>query len=168
MVGTWRPRWPVEVGGRMSRRTAVASTGLLVVALLVSMLVQVWALPSMVDQVVTAFPEVEPIAVPSIMWGITAILCLQVAAVIGIRVLALARTGKFDAPAYGWLRAVLACLIVFVVLVVFAWIALSVMEWATPGVILGLFLGGVMALVAIISLARFLRNRSALRHYSHA
>lgn len=142
-------------------------TGLLAVALLVSVLIQVWALPSMVDQVVIAFPEVRPIAVSSIVWGIVAILCLQVAAVIAIRVLALARAGKFDASAYGWLRAVLACLIAFVALVVLAWVALSVLEWATPGVVLGLFVGGVMALAAITFLVRLLRKGPPLRRYSH-
>ena len=148
----------------MSRAIAVASTWVLVVALLVLVLIQVWALPSMVDQAVTAFPEVKPIAIPSIVWGAVAILCWEVAAVIGIHVLGLARTGRLDASAYGWLHGVLGCLIVFVVLVVFAWIVLGVLEWGTPGVILGLFVSGVIALVAIISLVLFLQTGPAVRH----
>jgi hypothetical protein len=146
----------------MSRGTAVVLTGLLVLAVLVSVLVQVWALPFLADQVVSTFPEVKPIVVPSIIWGIVAIFCLQVAAVFGIRVLALARTGKLDASFYRWLRAVVACLILFVVLVVFAWVVLSVLEWATPGVIFGLFVGGALALGAIVPLVRFLRMRPSL------
>jgi hypothetical protein len=146
----------------MSRGTAVVLTGLLILALLVSVLVQVWALPFLAGQVVNTFPDVKPIVVPSIIWGIVAIFCLQVAAVFGIRVLVLARTGKFDASSYRWLRAVVACLILFVVLVVFAWVVLSVLEWATPGVILGLFVGGAMALGAIVPLVRFLRMRPSL------
>jgi hypothetical protein len=160
-VSTWPARGPLRFGGQMSRGTAVASTWVLAAALLVSVLIQVWALPSMVDQAVTWFSEVKSIAIPSMVWGTVAILCWQVAAAGGIHVLALARTGKFDASAYGWLRGVLGCLIVFVALVVSAWIALGVLEWATPGVILGLFVSGVMALVAIISLVLFLQTRPA-------
>ena len=119
---------------------------------------QVWALPSMAHRVAETFPEVRPIVVPSIAWGIVAILCLQVAAVIGMRVLTLVRSGRSDASAHRLLRAVLACLIVFVALVAVAWTALTVLEWATPGVVLGLFIGGVLAIVAIVSLARLLRS----------
>jgi len=75
-----------------------------------------------------------------------------------MRVLTLMRSGRSDASAHRLLRAVLACLIVFVALVAVAWTALTVLEWATPGVVLGLFIGGVLAIVAIVSLARLLRS----------
>ena len=152
----------------MSRALATAAIGLLVVALLGSVFVQFWAVPSTVERVAATFPEVTPIAVPSIVWGFVATLCWQVAAVIGIRVLALVRTGNFDESAYGWLRAAIVCPVAYVLLVVFAWIALSVLEWATPGVMLGLFVSGLMALVAIVSIVRFLLSKPAVRYSSHA
>jgi hypothetical protein len=127
---------------------------LLTVAVLGSLALEIWVLPATVDQVVRAFPETKIIAVPSIVWGIVATLCWQVAALAGIRVLALAGAGKFDASATVWLRAVIGCLCVFVLLVVFAWTALTTLTWAPPAALLGLLVSGGAAIVAVVVIVR--------------
>ena len=95
---------------------------------------------------VQVFPEVSPIPVPSIVWGVIAIACWQAVVLIGLRLAVLARSHKFGPPAYGWLHAIVGCLLVFIVLVVSAFIALNVMAYGTPGVLLGLIGGGLIAL----------------------
>jgi hypothetical protein len=147
----------------MIRPLANAAIGLLFVALIGSVWVQLWAVPSFVEQTVASFPEVGLIAVPSIVWAFVATLSWQVAAVLGIRLLILVRTERFGANSYGYVRAVIACLTVYVGLVLAAWIALSVLEWATPGVIFILFLSAVAAGAAIALLLRFLQANGAQR-----
>jgi hypothetical protein len=44
------------------------------------------------------------------------------------------------------------CLLAFIVLVVSAFIALNLMDYATPGVMFGLIGGGLMALIAVVLL----------------
>ncbi|MCU1403700.1 MAG: hypothetical protein JWQ43_3 [Glaciihabitans sp.] len=151
----------------MNRGIASASIGLLLVALLGSVCVQAWAVPSTVARVVSTFPEVQPIALPSIAWGVIATLCWQVAAVVGIRVLALVRAGKYEASASGWWRTVVICLAVYTALVIAAWVTLSVLEWATPGVIFGLFVSGVAAVGAITLLLRYVVTGTTIQHKSH-
>ena len=143
----------------MRRGISFALTGVLLVLLLLSVFTQVWVLPSEVERVVAAFPEVKPLAIPSVIWGVIAIACWQVVAVIGLRLAILARDHRFDASAYGWLRAMVGCLLAFIVLVVSAFIALSVMGYTTPGVMLGLAAGGLVALIAVGSLVLFLGTR---------
>ncbi|MDQ1597305.1 MAG: hypothetical protein QOI70_729 [Microbacteriaceae bacterium] len=151
----------------MRRGIFFAVTSVLLVLLLLSVFTQVWALPAEVGRVVAVFPEVKPLAVPSVIWGVIAIACWQAVGVIGLRIAVLARDRRFDASAYGWLRAMVGCLLVFIVLIVSAFIALNVMGYTTPGVMLGLIGGGLIALVAVGSLVLFLVTRPALRHYSH-
>jgi hypothetical protein len=145
----------------MSRGIATASIVLLVAAVLGSMALQIWVLPATVNEVVAVFPETNIIAVPSIVWGVVATLCWQVAALAGIRVLALAGAGRLDAASYGWLRTAIVCLGVFLLLVVFAWTALTTLTWAPPGALLGLFVSGGAAVVAIVFLVRVVRTRPA-------
>jgi len=140
----------------MNRATSFALSALLVVLLVASVFTQEWLLPAEARSVVAVFPEVSLLLVPGVTWGILAILCWQVAAVIGLRVVLLARSRPFDAAAHGWLNAIVGCLIAFLALVVAAFIVLSVMEYATPGVMLGLIGGGLLALIVLGSLGRFL------------
>ena len=91
--------------------------------------------------------------------GVLAIACWQVVALIGLRLVALARNQKFEAAAKGWILAIIGCLLTFIVLVMSAYIALIMMGYATPDVMLGLMDGGILALVAATSLAAFLGNR---------
>jgi hypothetical protein len=88
--------------------------------LAVSVFMQLWALPSEVSRVIAVFPETKPIAVPSIIWGVVAILCWQTVAVICLRIVMLGRHHRFNASAYGWLRAMVGCLLAYVVLAVAA------------------------------------------------
>ena len=67
---------------------------------------------------------------------------------------------------FGWLRAIVGCLVAFIVLDVSAFIALNVMGYTTPGVMLGLISGGLVALLVSGFLVLFLGTRPAV-HYSH-
>jgi len=152
----------------MRRRTSFELIAVLLISLLFSVFTQIWILPTEVERVIAVFPEVSPIAVPSIVWGVIAIACWQAVALIGLRLVVLTRSHKFGPPAYGWLRAIVGCLLVFIVLVVSAFIALNVMGYGTPGVLLGLIGGGLIALIGASSLALFLGTRPFRGHYPHA
>jgi hypothetical protein len=151
----------------MRRGISFALTALLLVLLLLSVIAQVWILPSEVERVVAVFPEVKPLAVPSVIWGVVAIACWQVIAVIGLRLAILVRDHRFDSSSYGWLRAIVGCLLAFIVLVVSAFIALSVMGYATPAM-LGLIAATLVAVIIVVALLVFLRASSVVREYSRA
>lgn len=143
----------------MRRETSFVLIVVLFVLLALSLFAQVWVLPTEVGKVIDVFPEVQPLAVPSVVWGVLAIVCWQGVAVIGLRLVALARDHKFAASAKGWILAIIGCLLAFIVLVVSAFVALIMMGYATPGVMLGLMGGGILAVVAVASLVAFLGNR---------
>jgi len=143
----------------MRRGTSLALTTVLSVLLVLSVFAEVWLLPTEIGKVVSVFPEVQPLAAPSVLWSVFAIACWQVAAVIGLHLAALARAQKFEAAAKRWILAIIGSLLAFIVLAVSAYIALNMMDYATPGVMLGLMAGGILAVVAITSLVAFLGNR---------
>ena len=151
----------------MRRETSFALIAALIVVLLVSVVTQVWAFPAMVQRIATTFPEVEPLVAPGIAWGVIAIACWQAIAVIGLRLVVISRDHRLNASDYGWLRAIIGCLLAFVVLVASAFIALSVMGYSTPAM-LGLIGAGLLALIAAGGLGLFLWTRPLARHYSHA
>ena len=151
----------------MARRTSFALTVGLLVLLLLSVVAQVWIVPSAVERVVAVFPEVRSLAVPAILWGICAIACWQAIAVIGLRLVARAHDHGFDSSAKEWLGAVVGCLLVFIVLVMAAFIALNVHGYTPPGVMLGLIAGGLTAVIAATSLLLFLGTKPTVRQYSH-
>ena len=132
----------------MSRGSFFATSAVLVVVLVTSVLIQVWVLPAEAASVSAVFPEVALLVVPGITWGVLAIACCQVAAVFGLRVVVLARQRRIELVR-GWLCAMVGCLIAFLVLAVAAFIALSVMGYTTPGVMLGLIGGGLLGLVVV-------------------
>lgn len=136
----------------MTRRTSFALIAGLRILLLMSVFAQVWIIPSAVERAVAVFPEVEPLAVPAIIWGICAIACWQAIAVIGLRLVICARDHKFDPSTDKWQRAMVGCLLAFLALVVAAFIALNVLAYTPPGVMLGLIAGGLIALIAASSL----------------
>lgn len=152
----------------MRRGTSPAAMMGLLALLLLSVFIQVRALPLEVAHVAAVFPEVTPIMLPSVIWGVMAIACWQVAALRGLRILALARDQKFGPSAYGMLRAIVGCLLVFIVLIVAALVALNVLGYGTPGVLLGLIGGGLLALIGASSLALFLGSRPFRGNCSHA
>lgn len=149
----------------MRRRNLFALTAVLLVLLVLSVVTQVWILPSEVRSVVAVFPEVNPIAVPSVIWGVIAIACWQVAAVIGLKLVHLARDHGLDASNYGWIQAMIGCILAFIVLVLAAFITLNIMGYTPPGVMLGLIGGGILAMIAAGSLALFLGTRPLARQY---
>lgn len=151
----------------MGRRASVALGAVLLILLLLSVFAQVWTLPAAVERVVALFPEVAPLAAPAIVWGICAIACWQAMAVIGLRLVASTRHQQADSSPGPWLRAIVACLLAFVALVVAAFIALNVLRYTPPGVMLGLIAGGLGALIAAGALALFLGTRPPLRYFSH-
>ncbi|EMQ98454.1 DUF2975 domain-containing protein [Paeniglutamicibacter gangotriensis] len=141
----------------MRRRNLFALTAVLLVLLVLSVVTQVWILPSEVRSVVAVFPEVNPIAI--------AIACWQVAAVIGFKLVHLARDHGLDASNYGWIQAMIGCILAFIVLVLAAFITLNIMGYTPPGVMLGLIGGGILAMIAAGSLALFLGTRPLARQY---
>jgi uncharacterized membrane protein SirB2 len=90
-----------------------------------------------------------PLALPGLLWGVTAIACGQAIVIIGLRLVALARKDKFEDDASGWLRAIVGCLLVFIVLVVLAITTLAARyrSPATPELVVV----GVLALIATIA-----------------
>ncbi|BCW66993.1 hypothetical protein NicSoilB4_17560 [Arthrobacter sp. NicSoilB4] len=151
----------------MTRRTSSALAAVLRILLLLTVFAQVWILPSAVERAVAVFPEVEPLTVPALIWGICAIACWQAIAVIGLRLVIRARDRRFDSAADKWLRAMVGCLLAFIVLVLSAFIALNVLAYTPPGVMLGLIAGGLIALIAAGSLV-LLGTRPRMRQDSHA
>lgn len=151
----------------MSRRTSYALIASLLVLLLLSVFVQVWVLPVAVERVVSVFPEVRRLTLPAIVWGVCAIACWQAIAVIGLHLLRRAHDHGAESSTYKWLRALIGCLLAFIVLVGSAFIALNAMGYTPPGVMIGLLAGGLIALVALGSLVLFLGNRPLIRQYSH-
>jgi hypothetical protein len=151
----------------MRRGISFGLTAVLLVLLLLSVFTQVWALPSAAARVRAVFPEVEPLAGPSVIWGVIAIGCWQAVALIGLRLAMLARDRRLEPSAYGWIRAMVGCLLAFIVLVVAALIGLIMMGYTTPGVTYGLISGGIIALIAVGSLILFLGTRPLARHYWH-
>jgi hypothetical protein len=150
----------------MRRGIGFAIVGVLLL-LLLSVVAQIWLLPLEVRRVTATFPEVEPLAVPAVVWGVVAIACWQAVALISLRLARPIRNGEFGPAWYGWLRGMLGCLLAFLVLVVAAFVALKVMGYATPGVMLGLIGSGIIAGVGAGSLALFLESRPQA-HFRHA
>jgi hypothetical protein len=148
------------------RRTLFALFVALLAFLLLSILVQVWVLPKAVARAVSLFPEVGPLAAPAIVWGICAILCWQVIAVIGLQLVRRALEPRADSSTHKWISAVIGCLLAFIALVALAFIALNAAGYTPPGVMLGLVTGGLVALVSAGALALFLGNSPSLRVYS--
>lgn len=152
----------------MVRGTAFVLTAALVSLLVLSVFAQGWLLPAAVARGVAAFPEVEPLAVPAIAWGVCAIACWQAIAVIGLRLVISARDHRLNTSSGPLLRAMLGCLLAFIALVVAAFIALNAWGYTTPGVMLGLIAGGFGALIAAGALLLFLGTKPATRYFSHS
>jgi hypothetical protein len=143
----------------MRRGSSFTLIAVILLALALSVFAQVRVLPTEVGKVVDMFPEVQPLAVPSVVWGVLAIAFWQLVAIIALHLLGLARNHKFEAAAKVWILAIIGCLIAFLVLVVSAFIALAMMNYGTPGAMFGLLGGGILAVVAVTSLVAFLGNR---------
>lgn len=147
----------------MRRGISIAIITVTIALLVVSIAVQVWFLPTEVRCVVEVFPEVQPIAALAIAWGVLAIVCWQVAGIIGLRVAVHDRTHPSES-AHRWLWAMVGCFLAFIVLVVAAFIALDMTIFATPGVMLRLIGGGILAAIAALSLA-VCKVNSPYRHF---
>jgi ABC-type transport system involved in multi-copper enzyme maturation permease subunit len=135
----------------MHRRTSFALTALLLAVLLVSVFLQVWVLPHEIERATTTFPEVESLAMPGLAWGVIAIACCQAIVIIGLRLVALARSDQFEESAAGWLRAIVGCLLVFIALIVLAITTLAVRGYSSPATP-ELVLVGFAALIATVAL----------------
>jgi hypothetical protein len=147
------------LGAKMRRATSFVLTAALLVVLAGSVLLEVWALPAEIATVGVVFPQTRPIAVPAVIWGVIAIACWQAVVLICLRIVAMARQERFNSSVYGWLRAIVGCLLAYLVLVVGAFIALSMMGFMTAGVMLGLIGTGLVALIGALSLGLFLGTR---------
>ena len=150
----------------LGRRSAAAVLAALLLLLLLSVVVQAWVLPAAVERAASLYPEVRPLTVPAIVWGVCSIACWQAIAVIAVQLLRRGR-GRPSGIAPGTLLAAAGgCLAAFVVLVIAAFIALNGLGYTPPGVMLGLLAAGFTALIALGSLAFLAANGSLLRHYS--
>jgi hypothetical protein len=149
----------------MSRGTTSVLATLLALMLVASVLVQVWAFPATVAGVAETFPEVDYLVVPGVVWGVLAIACWQAIGVILLRTVALARAHRLDATAYGWLWAVVGCLMVFLMLVAAAVVGLTAWGYSTPAM-LALNAAGMLSAIAGVSLVGFLISRPAARYLS--
>ena len=152
----------------MRRGTLVGLFVMFLGLLVFTVAVQVWFLPSAVRAVVAAFPEVQPLAVPSVVWGVLAIACWQIASIIGVHLIAHAHRHHFNASTNGRLRTMIGCLLLFITLVVAALIALDVLGYSTPGVTLGLIGTGLLAVLGATALAIFLGSKPLAGRYSRA
>lgn len=150
----------------LGRRSASAALAALLLLLLLSVVAQAWILPAAVERAASLFPEVRPLTVPAIVWGVCSIACWQAIAVIAVQLLRRDPDhGSGIAPGK-LLAAVGACLAAFILLVVSAFVALNGVGYTPPGVMLGLLAAGFTALIALGSLAFLAGNGSLLRHYS--
>ena len=138
----------------------------LVALLLLSVVVQVWVWPAAVERTVSLFPEVGPLAGQAILWGVCAVLCWQVIAVIGLELVRRALGNRADSSTRRWIGAVIGCLLVFAALVTVAFIALNERGYTPPGVMLGLVTGGLIALISAGALAVFLGSNPSMSMYS--
>lgn len=148
----------------MQRRTSVVWTTVILIFLLASGFLQVWVLPHEIELTTTRFPEVESLATPGLIWGVIAIACFQAIVLMGLRLVALARKGKFEDSASGWLRAIVGCLLAFIVLVALAFTALTVLGFSSPAqpelVVIGVLALIVTALLLASPATRRARQRA--------
>lgn len=158
LVSTYPGRW--QEGADMRRGATVATALILCVLILLSVLVEAWALPAWINRVVAAFPEVGHLAAPAIVWGLLAITCLQIVAVSGLRLLAIANDRRPGATTYRPVQVILVALASLTVLVVAALIALGVMGYSTAGVTLLLVVLGATAVAPILPLGLYIASRS--------
>jgi hypothetical protein len=142
----------------MRRGALFALTALLLALLLACLFLQVWVLPHQIERATTTFPETAPLALPGLLWGVTAIACGETILIIGLRLVVLARTDKFEDDASGWLRAIVGCLLAFIVLVVLAITALAVKGYRSPATPELVVVGG-LALIAAVALVAFPATR---------
>ena len=138
----------------------------LVALLLLSVVVQVWVLPAAVERTVSLFPEVGPLAPQAILWGVCAVLCWQVIAVIGLELVRRALGNRADSSTRRWIAAVIGCLLAFAAIVTVAFTALNERGYTPPGVMLGLVTGGLIALPSAGALAVFLGSNPSLSMFS--
>ena len=135
----------------MPRLTSVMLSLLLLGLLLASVYLEAWVLPREIDRTTATFPQTTPLAVPGLAWGIAAIACGQAIVLIGFRLVALSRKGTFEGSAAPWLRAIVACLLAFIALIVVAFVTLAVSGYGSPAMV-ELILMGVFALIAAVAL----------------
>lgn len=144
------------------RRVFFALFVALVAFLFLSVMVQVWVLPKAVERAVSLFPEVSILGTPAILWGVCAILCWQVMAIIGLQQVRRALGNRADAITHRWIGAMIGCLLVFAALILFAFIKLNEAGYTPPGVMLGLVTGALIALISAGALVIFLGSRPSM------
>jgi len=133
------------------RRGVLAA--LLLALILLSVVGELWILPSGIERVTTSFRETQSHATIALGWGIAAMTCCQAILLIGLRLVALRRDeSKFEASAFRWSRAIVGCLLLLVALIVAAMVLLSLWGYSSP---LSFLLGiaGGIALTAAVGIA---------------
>ena len=112
---------------------------LLVLLFLFSLLVEGYFVPRLGLDVVHVFPEAWDLFVPALVWSILFIGCGQaILVVVGRLVSLVARERIFSSAAVPWVRALIVVAVIALVLLVAAFVALSVREYTPPLAMYGL------------------------------
>lgn len=133
----------------------LVSVGLIVVVA-VSVAFEVWLFPVGVIRAGEVFPEVHPFQAPAVVWGFLVISCWQVA------ILLTWRAVRPSSPHGRWRRAmghwIAGALALATILSIAALATLSQLRFGTPGVMFGLILMALLAIVGGISALIAYRN----------
>lgn len=124
--------------------------------LLVSLLLELWLIPSAISQVSETFPEVRAVVGPALAWEIVAFACVQsIAVLLGYR--SLGRKPRENQSVRSRVNgAILVAAALFIVLVVVALIGLTQANLATPLLMFALIAAGVIGVVFAGGFAWFL------------
>ncbi|WP_157359018.1 hypothetical protein [Arthrobacter sp. Soil782] len=114
-------------------------------------MVEVYVLPREIQEAVANFPEVRSLAIPGLVWGISAISCWQIIALMTLRLIFLTRARDFRESAYKWVLAIVGVLLFYVALVVVATVVLLSMGYSTPALLVPVCFG-TLAFIAAIAL----------------
>lgn len=145
------------------RRASLVMIAVLVALLLLSLFIQVWALPTEVGRWVSEYPVLEPLATPGIIWEVVAIACWQAVGLIGLRVVVLVSDHRFGASSHGWLWAMMGFLIAYFLLSIGAFVGVKVTGFWNPGLGVGLVAGAFISLLCVAYLVLFFIIRRSVR-----
>ena len=141
------------VRNEIRRGTAFGLSAAILILLVLSVAAQVWAFPSAVSHFAEIFPEIQPIAGTSVVWGVIAIALLQLVALVCLQIIRLARVNKSHESIYRWLWVVAAMLAAFAVLTGVTLFMLEALDFLAPGIMLGLIGAGLSASIAAGAIA---------------
>lgn len=117
--------------------------------LAISVFCEVCLFPAMIRRVGEVFPEVLPVQVPALIWGVMVISCWQ--AMLVLLLVALRMDRRVAKQPRGLVAWIVGLLLAILLLSIVALVTLGQLGFGTPGVMLALILMGVLALVGTVS-----------------